>query len=254
MSVEEAKHTALERAKIQAIADEFGTIVSQSTSTIVSNKNGESDTQFFSTGGSDVKGEWIETIGEPKYEISYDGGMLQVSVKVSGKIRDIRKPKNEISAKILRNGVEEQYESSEFYEGDQMYLSFASATNGNLLVYLLDNKNNAYRLLPYRRQTEPSIKIEDAERQIFFCKKSVELALRRIVDEYVLTASQPYEINTIYVIFTPNELFKALDYQIDKELPRELSCADFHKWLAMARKQDENIIVKEIPLTIYKQK
>ena len=62
MSVEEAKRVALDRAKIQAIADEFGTVVSQSTTTVISNKNGESDTQVFSLGGSDVKGEWIETI------------------------------------------------------------------------------------------------------------------------------------------------------------------------------------------------
>ena len=55
MSIEEAKRVALDRAKIQAIADEFGTIVSQSTSTVITNKNGESDTQFFALGGSDVK-------------------------------------------------------------------------------------------------------------------------------------------------------------------------------------------------------
>ena len=40
MSIEEAKRVALDRAKIQAIADEFGTIVTQSTSSIISNKNG----------------------------------------------------------------------------------------------------------------------------------------------------------------------------------------------------------------------
>ena len=70
ISLEEAKRIALERAKIQAIADEFGTIVSQSNTTLVSNRNGESSSDFFSLGGSEVKGEWIETIGQPEYEIS----------------------------------------------------------------------------------------------------------------------------------------------------------------------------------------
>ena len=48
LSLEEAKRIALERAKIQAIADEFGTIVSQSNTTLVSNRNGESSSDFFS--------------------------------------------------------------------------------------------------------------------------------------------------------------------------------------------------------------
>ena len=39
MSIEEAKRVALDRAKIQAIADEFGTVVSQNTTTVISNKN-----------------------------------------------------------------------------------------------------------------------------------------------------------------------------------------------------------------------
>ena len=75
ISLEEAKRIALERAKIQAIADEFGTIVSQSNTTMVSNRNGESSSDFFSLGGSEVKGEWIETIGQPSYDINYEQGM-----------------------------------------------------------------------------------------------------------------------------------------------------------------------------------
>lgn len=38
VSLEEGKRTALERAKIQALADAFGTLVSQNNSTIVKNE------------------------------------------------------------------------------------------------------------------------------------------------------------------------------------------------------------------------
>lgn len=47
ISLEEAKYIALERAKIQAIADTFGTIVSQSNFTTIANRNGKSDVDFF---------------------------------------------------------------------------------------------------------------------------------------------------------------------------------------------------------------
>ncbi len=59
VTIEQARRIALERAKIQALADEFGTIVQQQNITRVENNNGESTTDFFSVGGSEVKGEWL---------------------------------------------------------------------------------------------------------------------------------------------------------------------------------------------------
>lgn len=177
-----------------------------------------------------------------------------MKVSVKGIIREITNSLNDVEVKILKNGIEPQFESTDFYEGDEMYMSFVSSSSGNLVVYLLDTKNNAYRLLPYRKQTDPSTKIADNEPKIFFNKKAVDATIRRMVDEYVLTTNQPVELNTIFVIFTPNDLFKAIDYQIDKGLPRELSSSDFHKWLATSRRQDSQLIVKEIPITIRKHK
>ena len=41
----------------------------------MNNTNGSTQTDFTSLSSSDVKGEWLETIGEPKYEISYEQGI-----------------------------------------------------------------------------------------------------------------------------------------------------------------------------------
>ena len=138
VTLEEAKRTALERAKLSAIADAFGTLVAQSNSTMTTNENGRSDSRFFSLGGSEVKGEWIETTKEPEYAISYDKEMLVVAVTVSGRIREIVHAGVDVVTKILRNGTEEKFESSEFRSGDDMYLYFQSPVDGYLTVYLLD--------------------------------------------------------------------------------------------------------------------
>lgn len=71
-SLEQAKNIALDRAKIKALADEFGTIVSQTNSTVLTNENGKTDNRFSSLSGSEVKGEWLENDGEPQYEILYE--------------------------------------------------------------------------------------------------------------------------------------------------------------------------------------
>lgn len=71
VNLDKAKYIALERLKIQLIEEEFGATVSQSNSTLVKNNNGKSDVDFVSIGGSEVNGEWIETIGTPRYNIYY---------------------------------------------------------------------------------------------------------------------------------------------------------------------------------------
>ena len=209
VSLEEGKRTALERAKIQAIADAFGTLVSQNNSTIVKNENGKSSVDFLSIGGSDVKGEWIETIGEPKLDIFYESNMLTIKVCIDGKAREIKNANINFEAKLLRNGTEKKYESDEFRNGDDLYLYFKSPINGYLAVYLLDeNTQQVFCLLPYKSSGEPAYKIVHDKPYVFFsCQKAEENSSE--VDEYTMTCEHSMEQNTIYIVFSPNMFAKA---------------------------------------------
>ncbi|MDE5849573.1 MAG: DUF4384 domain-containing protein [Muribaculaceae bacterium] len=254
VSLEEAKHTALDRAKIDAIEKEFGSHVSQVNTTSIESSGTDTRTTFSSKGGSEVRGEWIETTKGPDYDVKYVDGMLVVEASVSGIIREYPTNKTEIEAKILKNGIEPRFEDMEFYNDDQMYLSFSSPVAGHLLVYLVDNSNNAYRLLPYRRQKESNVTILASEPYVFFDKSSCSPEQRRTVDEYVLTTSSPHEINTVYVIFSRDDIEGAIDSQTEKNLPRELSGASFQQWLGSLRRNNHNVTVKELPLTIRSRK
>lgn len=251
VTLEEAKRTALDRAKIQALADAFGTIVSQTNATRMENRNGKSDVDFLSIGGSEVKGEWIETIGQPDYNISYEQGMLVVKVSVKGKAREIVSAQIDIVSKILRNGTEDKFESDEFRSGDDLYLSFMSPVSGYLAVYLVDAEQTAYCLLPYRNQTDGIYKVEANRRYLFFNIKEAPAQERQFVDEYVMTCNRSSEYNQIYVIFSPQPFAKAADNVSAELLPRELKFEEFHKWLVKCRKQDVNmqIINKMIQIT-----
>ena len=242
VSLEQAKATALDRAKIQAIADEFGTIVSQSNSTRIENRNGESAVDFLSIGGSDVRGEWIETIDEPKYEIAYEQGVLVVKVSVKGRIREIVSAGIDISARILRNGTEDRFESEEFRSGDDLYLSFISPVDGYLAVYLVDAEQRAYCLLPYRSQGDGIYKVAANRRYLFFNIKEAEAHERQYVDEYTMTCERSLEQNQIYVVFSPQPFAKAADNATAELLPSELGYEDFHKWLARCRTKDKQML------------
>lgn len=252
VTLEHAKRIALERAMIQALADEFGTIVTQQNATRVENRNGQSDIDFLSIGGSEVKGEWIETIGEPIYNIRYEGNMLVVVCKVKGKAREIVSAGIDFQAKILRNGTDDKFESDLFRSGDDLYLSFQSPVAGYLAVYLVDADNQAYCLLPYRNQTEGIYQVNANQRYLFFNTREAPQAERPYVDEYVMTCSRSSEHNQIYVIFSPNSFAKATDNATDDLLPRELAYNDFQRWLTKCRKRDKDMNLRMVPITIEK--
>lgn len=250
VTLEAAKRTALERAKIQAIADEFGTVVSQSNTTFVTNQNGESNTDFFSLGGSEVKGEWIETIGEPEYAISYEQGMLVVRVTVSGRIREIVNAQIDFKAEVLCNGTDLKFARTDFKSGDDLYLYFQSPVDGYLAVYLLDDVSQmVYCLLPYKSSSEGVAPIEHDKPYIFFSAAHAgENA--HLVDEYTMTCSRPQEHNTLYIIFSPNEFAKANSNNVDELLPQELSFEEFQKWLVKGRNRDKEMKVKNFAIII----
>ena len=254
MSVEEAKRTALDRAKIQAIADEFGTIVSQSISTVISTKNGESDSQFFTVGGSDVKGEWIETIGEPKYNIDYKNNQLVVQCTIKGKAREIISAGIEYTAKTLRNGTSLKFESKDFRDGDDLYLYFETPVNGFVAVFLLDETSQTvYNILPYKGQSCSGIKVEANQEYIFFSRENAKKDERRLVDEYTLTCENDKEFNSLYVLFSTNDMSKRTGfYSSTEDKPENISFKDFKQWLSKALSKDRNLQFQEINISLSK--
>ena len=68
VSLSEAKRIALERAKLQALADEFGTVISQVNTSVVKDDNGKADSHFFSLSGTEVQNTFRSYEGqEPSF-------------------------------------------------------------------------------------------------------------------------------------------------------------------------------------------
>lgn len=255
VSLTEAKRIALERAKIQAIADAFGTIVSQTNATTVTNSGGHSNIDFTSIGGSEVKGEWMETIGQPEYsQPYYEQGMLIITCKVKGRAREIVSAAIDFKVKVLRNGTDDKFEGDEFVDGDDLYLSFRSPVSGWLAVYLVDAGQRVYCLLPYRNYQDGAYCVDANKRYVFFNVNEAPASEQPYVDEYIMTCTRQSEHNMIYVVFSPNQFAKAADVSGEGLVPRELSFDDFQEWLSDARKHDNSMGVAKIMLTLKAKK
>lgn len=253
-SLASAKKHALKVARLLALAEGFGTVVAQTNLTRIQNNNGLSSMQFSSFGSSDVKGEWIENIGKPEYKIFLEDEALFVRCKVKGKAREILFSQVEFQAKVLRNGTDDRYEDDNFLSGNNLYLSFKTPKKGYLAVYLADENDHAWCLIPYMNQQEGVYQVEANRRYVFFSRKDDP---HDYVHPCALSTDRSSETNQIYVIFSPNQFAKAVDSASNKEIkggiggyPRELSYDDFHKWLAKCRRRDKDMCFQKIVVTV----
>lgn len=249
ISLEEAKHIAVNRAKIEAIADAFGTLVTQNNATVISNINGESENRFLSLGGSEVKGEWIETTKEPDFHIRYVQNTLVVGVTLKGVVREFANNGLTFSSEILRNGTTSKFESDNFKNGDDMFLKFSSPTNGYLVAYMYDETTDmAVCLLPYIADNSiGNVKITGGTDYLFFKKHSVD----DVADEYTLTAnSGKSEFETLYLVFSTQPIY-TISNGVAKDAVgmRSVPYKEFTKWLLSNRKRND-VKITEQTITI----
>jgi hypothetical protein len=245
----QAKEIALKYAKIDAIGKRFGFTVSGQTLVHEKEENGQSSASFHIFADTESKGEWIADTKVTEHEPYINAlGMLVYKVSVCGMAREIVGTGIDFSAKVLKNGTESRFESSDFRNGDEIYLSFRSPVDGYLAIYLVDDSETAFCLLPYQNDPTGKMKIKTGKEYVFFSDKHADR--NEIVELYKLTCKQDMEYNFMYIIFSPNEFTKANDVHTDQALPRELSDADFQKWLARNRQKDKDMKVNKKSLTI----
>ena len=256
----EAIATAIEKAKIQALAEAFGTLVDMQSTSVIQNDNGKSNTNFFSLGESSVKGEWLGDTREPETEVKIDPGFMIAKAKVWGHAREIVSAPIEISAKLLKqtNG---KHDEDQFHHGEQLYLSFKSPTKGYLAVYLMDGNGVAYCLLPYSEDEDGQFTVKANKSYILFSKDRAEKDEK--CQEYDMTCEkEAAEQNMVYVVFSPNKFTKANDNEYSKIIdvngkpelsPRGLPFDDFQKWLMRCRRADKDMQVIIKPIVISKE-
>ena len=255
LSLNAAKQQAIENAKLQAIAQEFGTLVSQDTEQRDITADGQEHSYFMQLNSLEVKGEWLEDLEEPTCEVlDPKGGYFVLRATVKGKARPISNEAVEFEASVLRNGTEARFADVNFRDKDDLFVRFKSPVSGYVAIYLIDEEPTAFCLLPYMGDTDGQQPVEQGKEYVFFSPSNAPAKERAIVDEMVMTCnSEHMEHNQIYVIFSPQPFTKALDEQVNDGLPRQLNYKDFNKWLSKCRRRDNKMGVKIMKLAIAKQ-
>lgn len=235
ISLEQAKTMAVERARLDAIAREFGANVSQTNTVAISAQNGESETNFQSLGTTEVNGDWIADTKEPEIVVTYEGGALVLSAKVWGKVRERKRADFELSIQTLCNGIE----SDKFKNNDRFSVRFRSPVKGYFSIWLADdNLRQVYCLLPYENANGEAREIQSRKEYTLLSTADEQYPYR---EETILTTENDIEFNRLVFIFSTACFTMPLTEQ-GEYLP-ELSTADFDKWLQRNRIKDENMYV-----------
>lgn len=257
---DQAELRAIERAKIDIIEKEFGTIVGVSNYTQMVNMGESSSVHFLSIGESEVKGEWIETLGQPTIRHEIANNMQVITVSIRGSIREIKTSKIDFDAKVLRNEISDNAESDEFKNGDGIFISFQSPEDGFVAVFLYD-LSGVSRLLPTRDSKLPAYCVDADTKYVFFVEEDSpgisgvtgvskyedisKKDMSSIYSCYGLTCEEESEVNRIYIVYSPNKFSKPNDIISDNpNLPAYIDFDEFQKWLGRCRKQDKDMGVK----------
>ena len=255
MSRIDATEKAIELAKINAIEQAFGTYVEQQMDMLIQ----DDEISYHIIGSTKVKGEWIETLGEPEIKIhtrkeNTNYGRQDVnyiSCKIKGKVRALA-PRAILKYEIM-NAPDVASRTRSFYNKEQLYIYFKSPVAGYVSIFLQD-KEAVYRLLPYSKMSaehQNGVYVKGDTEYVFFSPLENPY-LQSIVDEMIMTVFQnkPIEYNQLYIVFSEEAYIKPTLTNklkdLDRIIPASLTKQDFKKWLSHNRISHQSFqVIKE---------
>lgn len=260
MSPKEARYQTILRAQESAIAKTFGTIVSEENLFFTREKNQQSFSDFFNIHDGDIRGIWLETIGDTIWSnpiLKNDGSCLY-EVRLKGKIMELKNAPIAIEIKLLYNGTDHlrnEIRNFSFNDGDDMYLYFKSPVDGYLAVYVVDFDDNmtTQRLIPYPNQPGGVFNVTSDTEYILFSESLAEPGIKHLVRSCRMRSRTNHDFNQFYIIFSPNSFVKALDKNINEDLPNVVNFRDFQHWLSKNRRKDLQMCVEKIFVDIVKK-
>lgn len=221
ISYDVAKSQAIEYAIVNAISEKFGTLVSSQSMQEITTK-GE---RFNQMSRLLVKGRFLSHIKKPWLSKPvFADNVFTMQVTVDFYAQPIDYAPTDFSVKMLRNGIDDKFESSEFKANDSFFMSFTSPKNGYVAVFFEDT-DTVSCMLPYYENDNTPLAVEKGRRYIFFNTTN---------NEYYFSCGEEPEINYIHVLFSPHSF-------IHGDLVREMTNKKFNDWLLKRQAYDEEL-------------
>ncbi len=254
MTPQQADEQALLRAQTAAIDSAFRTNIISMASTMLT----ESSQSIYMETHSSLRGEWVKTIGKPRYRRGFTENGFWVECTVKGVVREIVNAKVPLEVAVLCNDVEGKTEKLDFKDGENMYLRFRSPVTGWLAVWFYDNTSDMVSLiLPYKASDDiaPRTMVKADQEYTFFSKQKAPKGSNvREILEYDLHCGDQTETNTLIMVFSTKPFTRPVvdSEQLNRRVAPHVSYEKFNSWLSRAQSQDKDMQVTYRSITISK--
>lgn len=238
ITIREATIKSIEMAKVEALKNEFGTIVSSDLISSDRVVNDEFSSIFMAETSTSVKGEWLGDDREPQVSVEFIDGELVFTAEVWGKGREIVRAATDLKWQVQKDINGKKIEADNFATGERFFVSFKSPADGYVAIYLISEDSETACLLPYRTDKTGRFPIKGGKDYVFF-DKSVDVN----ASYYKLSTSKPQEYNQLVIIYSPNPFMKCTDVGRDSRHPNALDSKDFAKWLLKSQRDDRDMVV-----------
>jgi hypothetical protein len=258
-TMEQTETACLEQARLKAIGDEFGYVVSETTISNVNDSNGKVNDQFSVLTNTNVKGEWIKDTAPAEIVWGCVGNDYQVTVKVLGEVRAIKKEGKTKLNFFSCSPYDVTAQKFIFKNNERLNCSLTSSQAGYVSIYYLDHTSNeAIRLLPSTSYNHlDGVEIQPDTPYILFNKAYTNQFKEMTSNSSDLILGLPEGkdqiIDEIVVIYSPEPFAKPI-LSKDKStnaLP-SLKISEFEKWKTELISRNSEVVTTTIAITIAK--
>lgn len=239
-----AKQIAIDKARNAAIANEFGQVVSQSTSTTIHTSDTKSSVQSNSYASTESRAVWLSDTAEPKVDISYENDVMVITASVCGKVRELKTAEVELKMQILNNGIE----TDRFKSNDKVTIKLKSPVSGYVAIFFRDDNAGVIScMMPYENENGTAREVKSNKEYIYL---STEDPIYPYKEQTILVTDKTVEFDTFILVFSK----KSFSMPTSKagEFVPELSVENFQKWLRRNRINDETMQTIEKTIQIHK--
>lgn len=239
-----AKQIAIDKARNEAIANEFGQVVSQSTNTTIHGSGTQSSVQSDSYASTESKAIWLSDTKEPEVSIAYENDVMVITASVCGKARELKTAEVELRMQVLNNG----FESDQFRSNDKVSILFKSPVSGYVAVFFRDDNAGIIScMLPYENEDGTAREVKSNKEYTYLSTADLIYPYQ---EETILVTDKTVEFDTFILVFSKKD-FSMPSSEAGEFVP-ELSVEDFQKWLRKNRINDETMQTIEKSIQIHK--
>jgi len=257
-TMEQTEALCTEQARLRAIGDAFGYVVSETSVGNVSDENVRVTDAFSVLTRTSVRGEWLRDKESPRTEWTWDGRELSVRVVVKGIIRsNSREGRTEVVFYPCAAG-ELTVEQSSFRHGQSLLARFRAASDGYLSVFYVDvAKGEAYRVFPapaYASLDHLGVKAQQ-EYLLFSRSHSKQFEGYPATLDLLLEVPEGKQqgLDELVAVYAPHPYKKPmLSGQTAAGALPTLKATELEHWITELRALSAEIVVKRTTITIVK--